>query len=200
MEISTNSRERSASASEFLLKQAKRLDTIPIASVRYFYGKKDQTSAHDANAICESALHILSNCVTASFVLDNQRWKSSEHYYQAHKFIDTDPEYAKVIAATNSSVAVAKLGRDAKHPIDPNWETKKEDVMLRALRAKFQQNDDARKILLSTGYDALHEDAGLKDLYWGVGTPTKPGQDRLGQLLIHVRAELEAGCNPGVSN
>jgi ribA/ribD-fused uncharacterized protein len=62
--------------------------------------------------------------------------------------------------------------------------------MLDALRAKFGQHPDLRKILLDTGDAAIVEHT-PKDDYWADGGDGR-GRNRLGELLMTLRSELRA--------
>lgn len=64
----------------------------------------------------------------------------------------------------------------------------KDIFMYLALEAKFRQNDDIRKILLTTGEDYLIEDT-HNDPYWANG-PSKNGPNKLGRLLMVLRTKL----------
>jgi ribA/ribD-fused uncharacterized protein len=67
--------------------------------------------------------------------------------------------------------------------------------MLTALRAKFDQHPKLREGLLSTGDERLVERSD-KDSYWGDG-PHGNGRNRLGELLMQVRAELREAASQG---
>ena len=62
--------------------------------------------------------------------------------------------------------------------------------MLRAVRAKFAQHVDLAALLLATG-DALIVERARRDSYWGAGADGS-GANKLGQILMIVRAELRA--------
>jgi len=157
---------------------------------RYFYQCKARAALADPSCKMESGLSWASNFAAAPFVLDGKRWPTSEHYYQAAKFFQTDPDYAESIRACKVAMWAARMGRTRSHTMSPTWDAEKDDVMLRALTAKFEQNPLLRAKLLDTDGDILHEDAGTRDLYWGIGTPERPGRDMLGRLLMQVRASF----------
>jgi len=159
---------------------------------RYFYGTKKGPSVRDPTCNRETGLFIFSNFATAPFDLDGHRWMTSEHYYQAQKFAVTDPDWSSKVRTTKTAREAKALGSSKTHIISPIWNMERDDVMLRALRAKFSQNPNARAVLLSTGTDILHEDAGKNDYYWGIGHQFRVGEDKLGILLMKVRAELQA--------
>ncbi|KAJ5070907.1 hypothetical protein M0811_01888 [Anaeramoeba ignava] len=55
--------------------------------------------------------------------------------------------------------------------------------------AKFDQNEELKKLLFETGDALLVEDA-RNDYYWGRGASGK-GKNKLGHILMEVRAELK---------
>src|SRR5688572_15833640 len=75
-------------------------------------------------------------------------WPTTEHYFQAQKFPDT--EYEEKIRLTKSPMIAARLGRSRSVPLRPDWERVKEDIMREALHAKFTQHPELRELLLST--------------------------------------------------
>lgn len=128
-----------------------------------------------------------SNFYPASFVLDGKRWATSEHYFQAQKF--EDAALKEQIRKTNGPMEAALMGRRKDLPCRKDWLSVRDGVMKKALVAKFTQNEDIREELLATGDAKLVEDA-PNDSYWGWGWDHK-GRNRLGQLLMEVRAELQ---------
>jgi ribA/ribD-fused uncharacterized protein len=82
----------------------------------------------------------------------------------------------------------ARIGRDCKRPLRPDWENVKELIMKQALRAKFTQHPELRQQLLATG-DAVIVEHTERDSYWGDGGDGS-GKNRLGHILMAVRAEL----------
>jgi ribA/ribD-fused uncharacterized protein len=132
-----------------------------------------------------------SNFSRHSVFLKGKRWPTSEHYFQAQKFVG-EPDEEAIRKASKPSEA-ASMGRDRKRPLRRDWESVKEGVMLDALRAKFTQHEELKAILLGTG-DAVLVEHTAKDSYWGDGGDGS-GKNRLGQLLMKVREELRAQNN-----
>ncbi len=85
----------------------------------------------------------------------------------------------------------ARLGRSRKVPIRPDWEQVKDEVMLRAVLAKFQAHAELQELLLSTGEEEIVEKT-TRDYYWGCGT-NSTGKNMLGIILMRVRDELRIG-------
>lgn len=130
----------------------------------------------------------LSNFAPYGFELDGVHWPTVEHYFQAAKFVGDDlATYRERIRAAHSARQAKALGRSQAQPLRPDWEEVKEAEMLKALRAKFS-NADLRGMLLETGRRPLVE-ASPSDRYWGAGSDGG-GKNRLGALLMQVRAEL----------
>jgi ribA/ribD-fused uncharacterized protein len=127
-----------------------------------------------------------SNFYRAPIHLDGKVWPTSEHYFQAQKFAGT-ALVGQIRRASTPSEA-ARLGRSREHPLRSDWEQVKEEIMYRAVLAKFTQHDDLREILLGTG-DAILVEHTENDSYWGDGGDGS-GRNRLGHILMRVRAEL----------
>ncbi|HVJ63027.1 MAG TPA: NADAR family protein [Tahibacter sp.] len=130
-----------------------------------------------------------SNFAAYRIHLDDQYWKTSEHYFQAMKF--ENPADRDAVRFAPSPMEAANIGRDRKRKLRRDWESAKDDVMRKAVHAKFSQHDDLRTLLLSTG-DAKLVEHTTNDAYWGDGGDGS-GRNKLGQILMEVRAELRAG-------
>jgi hypothetical protein len=115
-------------------------------------------------------------------------WPTTEHYFQAQKFAGTEHEQA--VRQTKSPMTAAHLGRSRKLPLRRDWESVKGTIMREALQAKFTQHPALRSLLLATG-DATLVEHTENDSYWGDGGDGS-GQNRLGQLLMELRAQLRA--------
>ncbi len=131
-----------------------------------------------------------SNFAAFPIVVDGKSWPTSEHYFQAQKFIATDPAWFGAIRKANSPGISARMGRDRKHPLRRDWEAVKDDVMRRALAAKFEQHPELTTLLLATGDQLLVEHT-TNDSYWGDGGDGS-GKNMLGRLLVELRTRLVA--------
>ncbi len=141
-----------------------------------FYGMRD-------------ACGYLSNFWPAPITLDGAVWPTSEHYFQAQKFAGTT--HAEAIRRVASPMIAARMGRSRARPLRADWDAVKEQIMLDALRAKFSQHRDLGERLRATG-DALLIEHSAHDAYWADGGDGH-GLNRLGALLMRVRAELRGG-------
>jgi len=102
---------------------------------------------------------IESKKVKSLFLLDELEWTSVEHCFQANKFKDIDSKYYKSFSLeSKSSLSVSngnaakKAGRKFKLTKDQleKWNKSKSKVMYNCLKAKYSQNEDLKKLLLST--------------------------------------------------
>lgn len=114
-------------------------------------------------------------------------WPTSEHYFQAQKFLV--PEIQEKIRQIASPMDAALEGRNRQNPLRPDWEEIKDKVMLQALRMKFSQHPEIAKELLSTG-EAIIIEHTRNDAYWA-DSGDGSGKNKLGLLLIQVREELK---------
>ena len=130
----------------------------------------------------------LTNHSAHPITLDGLTYPTIEHYYQAQKYAGTS--YAEEIRAAPNPMLARRMGRSKEHPIRPDWDNVKEDVMLLATLVKFESHADARASLLATGDEELVE-ASPHDSYWGSG-PGDRGQNRYGQILMQVRTLLRS--------
>ncbi len=128
----------------------------------------------------------LSNFAPFPFELKGKIWPTSEHYFQAQKFAGTDQEEAIRLAET--PMVAATMGRSREQMLRLGWEGVKDDIMREALRAKFTQHPSLQAFLLATGDAELVEHTN-NDRYWADGGDGG-GRNRLGQLLMELRAHL----------
>jgi len=120
--------------------------------------------------------------------LASRVWPTTEHYFQAQKFAGTAHE--DEVRRAKSPMLAARMGRSRQRPLRRDWEQVKDSVMRAAVEAKVRQHADVRAALLGTGEEPLVEDT-TNDRYWGCGTDGT-GRNRLGQILMEVRAALRA--------
>ena len=129
-----------------------------------------------------------SNFALFPIVIGKQRWKTTEHYFQAQKFVDAKD--VKAVRTAKTPMIAARVGRDRKRKLRRDWESSKVNVMRTAVTAKFRQHEDLAALLLATGSAKLVEHT-ENDAYWGDGGDGS-GKNMLGQILMAVRAELAA--------
>ena len=128
------------------------------------------------------AYYFLSNFYNAPVTWDGVTYQNNESAFQSAKVI---PDGRRAFAELDASDA-KKLGRQV--PLREDWEEVKDDVMRKAVYAKFSQNEDLKEKLLATGNDILEEGNTWGDRVWG--TVNGVGENRLGKILMRVREEL----------
>ncbi|MEV0902315.1 NADAR family protein [Actinoplanes sp. NPDC049802] len=133
-----------------------------------------------------------SNFSAHGFDLDGCWWPTSEHYFQAQKFAGA--RHADLIRRAATPLGAARLGRDRSRPLRRDWDRVKDDVMRRAVAAKFAAHADIRAVLLGTGDEEIVEDTDA-DHYWGRGR-SGVGRNMLGRILMRTRTRLRAGQAP----
>lgn len=132
----------------------------------------------------------LSNFAKLGFEADGKYWPTVEHYFQAKKFAGQD--YEERIRNAFTPKDARNMGISREHPIRPDWEEIKVDVMREAIYKKFthhsNHNKAARELLLSTANKELIESSPF-DYYWGCGGDGS-GENMLGKLLMELREKL----------
>jgi ribA/ribD-fused uncharacterized protein len=144
-----------------------------MAKVIYFFNREDK-------------YYQLSNFSGFGFTLDGNKWRTMEHYFQAMKFEGTE-QFERILNCGSPKQA-KDLGQSRAIPIRQDWDSVKEEIMLRGLKEKFK-SPELKEILLSTGKKDLVENSPY-DKYWGIG-PNGKGKNRLGVLLVELRTELK---------
>lgn len=146
-------------------------------------------------------------------LIDGEYYTTIEHYFQSQKYSkdigrnkeyrelikkETTPYKAKILANPHKITAnypwVKKL-KDTYNVFKPDlhfnaneWDTIKDNVMLKGLTAKFTQDKHCKEILLSTEEATLIEES--YDKYWGNGMDDN-NIGKLGELLMNVRSFLK---------
>jgi N-glycosidase YbiA len=127
-----------------------------------------------------------SNSAPYPISVNGKQWPTSEHFYQAQKFAGLKRE--EEIRLARSPMEAARMARSSHYFVRADWDMLKDQVMLHAVRAKFQQHRRLADRLLATG-DVLLVQHTPNDAYWGDGGDGT-GENRLGRILMFVRAEL----------
>ncbi len=127
-----------------------------------------------------------SNFASYPIELDGRTWPTSEHYFQAQKFVGT--EHQEDIRSEESPMKAAQMGRDRSRPLRSDWDAVKDDVMRAAVHAKFTQHEQLAQMLIETG-DATIVEHTENDSYWGDGGDGT-GKNMLGRILMETRKLL----------
>ena len=130
----------------------------------------------------------LSNFSICPIKVNGQMWATSEHYYQAMKFV---PEYLRntIFRASTPAEAFALSRQHEKHVRD-DWYDIRIDVMKFIVTEKFKQNPHLAQSLANTG-DSVIKEHSPKDNFWGDGG-NGTGKNHLGKILMAVRQQLRS--------
>ena len=144
-----------------------------------------------------------SNWYECPFVIDDFKYFCVEQYMMAQKakmFHDAE-SYTKILRA-NSPSGCKRRGKMVIPFNQKAWDEVKYDIVKTGNRAKYEQNPDLKKLLLSTGNSIMAE-ASPKDAVWGIGMDAEtaattdpsgwPGDNLLGKILMELREEFGGG-------
>jgi len=126
----------------------------------------------------------LNNFFESPFTADGKTYSTVEHYYQCQKFLD--PEIQEKVRSASDADSAKKLAHEFEARED--WDSLKDQVMVEALRHKFEQNKNLREKLINTGDATLVEDS-PRDPYWGGALPGS--ENKLGLMLMDLRSKLK---------
>jgi N-glycosidase YbiA len=130
-----------------------------------------------------------SNFSPHSIEMEGKIWPTSEHYYQAQKFVGTRDFYlCDRIGQAPSPEMAAAIGRNPIYTVRQDWDALKTAIMYEAVFTKFKSHLDLKALLLGTGEELIIENSPT-DSYWGCGSDGL-GQNQLGQVLMRIRQEL----------
>jgi ribA/ribD-fused uncharacterized protein len=135
---------------------------------------------------------VFSNLLKRPIEFEGEVFATAEHAYQAGKARKPAVRKWLMEAPSPSLLAMAAHGLYV-WDIAEDWSKIKFDRMKRVLVAKFTQHEDLKALLLSTGTARLVESATVDNAVnrlWGEVNGV--GQNKLGTLLMEVRAELLA--------
>lgn len=150
-----------------------------------------------------------SNWFHAEFDLAGRHFANSEQYMMCQKVL-LAREYelaSKIMDTTDPAEAKKYAGKEyfkSFSTIAPIWDSICQNVVKRGVRAKFSQNADLLKELLSTGSTLLAE-CSASDKIWGVGINLHDkswnevknwnGKNYLGIILMELRDEFRKEIN-----
>ncbi|CAF1297871.1 unnamed protein product [Rotaria sordida] len=129
-----------------------------------------------------------SNFYAAPIELDGYIWPTSEHYFQAQKFIFHERHFKHILKLATPR-EIFDYAQAHKSLVRPDWPDIKNEVMYKACKAKFTQHWKLKQLLLSTGHRTLVEHT-KNDSYWGDGGDGT-GKNQLGTTLMHIKGVFD---------
>lgn len=137
-----------------------------------------------------------SNSSLHEIEIEGVKYPTVEHYYQAQKATEFDPEMVDEIMKAKTGIGAKRAGKMVKHFNADVWNSKREQVMMKGVRAKFIQHPELRKQLLATGTRTIGK-ADARELFWGIGTGENSekvnsvdkwrGMNKLGKIMMTMR-------------
>jgi ribA/ribD-fused uncharacterized protein len=128
----------------------------------------------------------LSNFFPVEITLDGTVYQSVEHAFMSAK--SDSEEWKKFCSDPNVKAGyVKKKSREVK--LIDGWDSVKMGIMKECLTQKFSKNPFRAK-LIETGDVYIQEGNWWNDKIWGVCLKTGEGENRLGRLIMDIRAGL----------
>ena len=128
--------------------------------------------------------YFLSNFYEAPITYNGLTYRNNEAAFQAQKTVD---EKERTLFTEMNPSEAKHAGR--RVTLRKDWENVKIDIMCDIVEAKFRQNPDLAKKLLTTGDMYLEEGNTWGDRTWG--TVNGQGANNLGRILMEIRALLK---------
>ncbi len=137
----------------------------------------------------EREFYVFSNFSSFAVKWKGKKWPTSEHAYQASKFIENYPKIAEEIINCGSAHESKKIKEKYSDKVPADWSKRKVKIMEEICRNKLKQNPYVKKKLLQTKKKLIVEDS-PKDDFWGWGKNQK-GRNELGKIWMKLRDEIQ---------
>lgn len=143
---------------------------------------------------------IYSNWFYSPFTVGNVQYNCVEQFMMEQKarLFDDEVIADKIMSSDDPSI-IKKLGKEVSNFVQKVWDKHKYSIVYTGCYAKFSQNSELKKEMLSTGNKTFVE-ASPYDRIWGIGlgenhpnadNPSKwRGENLLGKALTEVRDHL----------
>ena len=135
----------------------------------------------------EREFYMFSNFSSFSVEMDGVQWPTSEHLYQAMKFMGQDSDIVAQIKNAPSAHEARQIAKKYPDQVIKDWDTIKVEMMEKIIREKHAQHTYIQKKLLESMGRELIE-VSPRDSFWGWG-PNKDGENHLGKVWMKVRDE-----------
>ena len=115
-------------------------------------------------------------------------YPTAEHAYHCQRY--TDPKIVEEIKTARSAKKAWELSQKYKIQQVGGFNEKRVQVMEDICRAKMQQHEDVKEMLLDSGDASIIKN--YPDPFWSIGLNGE-GRNELGKLWIRLREELRSG-------
>ena len=153
-----------------------------------FIGNDFNKETEDAIYFFTPKFYALDNFSAYVVQIWGETFPTSEHAYQWKKYAVSNPELAAQILRAASPSDVKKISDAHKEIVPLEFQENKVHIMEEILRAKANQHEKVRRVLLATGTKRIIESSPVDD-FWGIGAEHN-GQNILGELWMKLRSEL----------
>lgn len=127
-----------------------------------------------------------SNFYPCTFTYKGITFNCSEQAFMYEKAMTfNDFETAKQILNETDPKTIKKLGRKVSNFNESKWSAIRYNIMLDINYEKYSQNNELKRVLLSTNNIEIVEDSPF-DYIWGIGRDGS-GQNLLGKALMKIR-------------
>lgn len=145
---------------------------------------------------------VFSQWHSASFKVEGVEYGCAEQYMMHQKAVlFKDKDMAAKILDSHDPKEQKAMGRRVSNFDEKVWKQNCKEIVKRGNEAKFSQNPELKRALLSTMGTSLVE-ASPRDRVWGIGMGAKNpkatqrtlwrGSNWLGEILTQVREDMEA--------
>jgi ribA/ribD-fused uncharacterized protein len=152
------------------------------------HDQANQPGAEDKIFFYPKEYYVFDNFSSFQVEYEGHIFPTSEHAYQAMKFIKTNTPIFEKIKNAKSAHDAQKLAIENKNTVDLDWDKNKKSIMENILRKKINQHPYVLKKLLQSGKREIIEDS-WRDAIWGWGK-NKDGQNLLGNIWMELRDEF----------
>ena len=125
---------------------------------------------------------MFSNFSDHPITINGEKWSTSEHFFQAMKFKETDDDWYEEIKSAPTPDEAKKMGNSRLHFMRNDWNKTKDEVMFWAISSKFNQHGDIKEALFKLRNREIIE-ASTKDFYWGEGSDGH-GKNKIGRAHV----------------
>lgn len=143
----------------------------------------------DAVYFFTPAFEVLNNFSAHQIEIWGKTFPTVEHGFHWKKYHTDHSEIAEAIMIAKSPDAAKNIAATHVDKLPNDWHTIKIGYMEELLRAKVEQHEDVRELLLKTGTRTIIENSPF-DSFWGCG-PDGTGKNMIGKLWMKIREEIK---------
>lgn len=136
------------------------------------------------------AFDALNNFSAHQVALWGEMFHTAEHAFHWKKFSDYQIEVAQLILVATSAEKSQLIAHKHNDKLPGDWHVIKADTMEEILRAKLEQHDDVRELLLKTGSRTIVERS-PNPTYWSLGR-NGDGENMVGKIWMKLRFEIQS--------